>query len=117
MAIMETGETSGGPQRPFKPRMLGLCFKCGAYGHIAKFCDAPRRPYPFTQPAGSSTGYAESLPCCSSVDGFEVMSKVCVDVTALDHGTTVKEGVDRPPAEQVSNCTFRDQVAWGEGTA
>ena len=62
-----------GPQRPFKPRMLGPCFQCGAYGHIAKFCGAPRRPYPFTQPAGSSVGYAESLPCCPSVDGFEVI--------------------------------------------
>ena len=26
-------------------------------------------------------------------------------MTTLDHGTTVKEGVDRPPAEQVGNCT------------
>ena len=38
-------------------------------------------------------------------------------MTTLDHGTTVKEGVDRPPAEQASNFTFGDQVAWGEGLA
>jgi len=38
-------------------------------------------------------------------------------VTTPNHGTTVKEGVDRPPAEQAGICTFGDQVAWGEGTA
>ena len=34
------------PQRQFRPRVLGPCFRCGAYGHIQSTCTAPPRQYP-----------------------------------------------------------------------
>ena len=88
------------PQRPYKPKVLGPCFQCDGYGHIAKFCNVPKKPYPFTQPVVSSAGVSQSAVrsaghslCCQSVDSSVVLSSVCVDeVKLVDH--EVKECVD-----------------------
>ena len=79
--------------------MLGPGFQCGTYGHIAKFCNVPRRLYPLVQPVVSSAEVLQSAAnsaeysCCQSVDGGTATSNVCVNLTKPSHGT-VKEGVD-----------------------
>ena len=62
------------PQRPYRARVLGPCFQCGDYRHVAKFCSGPNRPYPFSQPVVSSavvhepsTGLDELSLCCEIV--------------------------------------------------
>ena len=67
-------------QGQFRPRVLGPCFSCGGFGHLAKTC--PRKSvYPFNQPVVSSA----EVSCCvaESVESQGVNSMVgaCVDST------------------------------------
>ena len=102
--IVETEKTTGDLRGPPKPKTLGPCFQYGAYGHIARFCNVPRRPYPFTQPVVSSAeewppaaSSVECFLCCDGVDGNIAMSKICVNEAKPIHHATIKEGVDGAP--------------------
>ena len=44
-----------------RPRMLGPCFRYGAFGHLAASCTAKERPYSFCQPVVSSAEPAHRL--------------------------------------------------------
>ena len=53
------------PQRNnyYRPRMLGPCFRCGAYGHIQSTCTAPARTYPLVQPVVSTSAEKQVSAC------------------------------------------------------
>jgi len=56
------------PQRQFRPRVLGPCFRCGAYGHIQSTCTALARPYPWLlQPVVSTSAESGSYACVDYV--------------------------------------------------
>ena len=42
------------PQRQTRPRVLGPCFVCGQFGHLARTCPTKGRQYPFYPPVVSS---------------------------------------------------------------
>ena len=56
-----------GPQRQFKPCVLGPCFRCGACGHIQSSCIAPPRMYPLLQPVVSTSAELKVTACVDSV--------------------------------------------------
>ena len=100
------------PQRPYRTRVLGPYFQCGGYGHIAKFCSGPTRPYPFSQPVVSSAVVHEPSPgleelslCCESVKGDIAKStthSVCVnELVGIDQ--VMSEGVDGQSHEHASD--------------
>ena len=67
-------------QGQFRPHVLGPCFGCGRFGHLAKTC--PKNSvYPFNQPVVSSA----EVSCCvaESIESQGVNSMVgaCVDST------------------------------------
>ena len=50
------------PQRPSRPRVLGPCWRCGAYGHIQAHCPMPQgRLYPLLQPVVSTSAEVDKL--------------------------------------------------------
>jgi len=52
------------PQRNYsRPRMLGPCFHCGAYGHLQSTCTATSRPYPLLQPVVSTSAEKKVVVC------------------------------------------------------
>ena len=62
------------PQYRSKPRVLGPCFSCGGYGHLASSCGAKERPYPLCNPLYNPLC---QLVVSSAADVFECMS-TCV---------------------------------------
>jgi len=105
-----------GPQKPFKLKVLGPRFQCGAYGHIARFCNGPRRPYPFMQNHYLLLAQQNLCYIVKCADGCEGMNNVCVNEVTLVHHGTVKESVDWPSVEHASGHMYGDQVAWRDGT-
>ena len=68
------------PQGQYKPRVLGPCFSCGAFGHLAKTC--PKKAmYPFSQPVVSSA----EVSCCvtesAKSQSVDSVDGICVDST------------------------------------
>ena len=55
------------PQQQFKPRVLGPCFRCGAYGHIQATCSVPPRTYPLLQPVVSISAELKVPACVDDV--------------------------------------------------
>ena len=107
------------PQRPNRFRVVGPCFQCGGYGHIAKFCSVTNRPYPFSQSVVSSAEVCEPSPGLAelslshrNVDGIvaskithsvcvnewvgldQVLSKECVDGPSVMHANEDKSILD-----------------------
>ena len=104
------------PMVPQRPRVLGPCFQCGGYGHIAKFCSdrtRPNRPYSFSQPVVSSAEVHEPSPgldelslCCDSVSGVidkSATHSVCVNELVGIDQVMSKESVDGQSHEHASD--------------
>ena len=84
-ARRDVGQTPAMPSSQGRPRVLGPCFRCGVFGHLAAACTAKVKPYPFCQPVVSSAEPALRL--------FE--SNKGVDKVA-DMSAEHKKGVDEP---------------------
>ena len=50
----DVGQAPAVPPSQGRPRVLGPCFWCGAFGHLVATCTAKERSYPFCQPVVSS---------------------------------------------------------------
>ena len=57
----DVGQAPAMPSYQGRPRMLGPCFRCGAFGHLVATCTAKEKPYPFCQPVVSSAEPALGL--------------------------------------------------------
>ena len=62
------------PPSQGRPRLLGPCFRCGAFGHLVATCTAKEKSYPFYQPAVSSAEPALGL-CVSNTSVVKVADK------------------------------------------
>ena len=91
------------PQYLNRPRVLGPCFSCGAYGHLAASCGAKERPYPLNQPVVSSAAdvseFIHQSTCGVCVDNVAAGSArgiECVDeaTTKVSEHVTNGESVD-----------------------
>ena len=82
-----------------RPRMLGPCFRCGVFGHLAASCTAKERPYPFCQPAVSSAEPAHRL--------LESNTSV---VKVADLSAFFKRGVDHQKGVDKSMLKIADPV-------
>ena len=71
------------PQQQFRPRVLGPCFHCGAYGHIQSTCTAPPRQYPLLQPVVSTSAELK-VPAC--VDNVCLCDELYVDNVYMGSG-------------------------------
>ena len=101
----EPPATSSGAMPPSRhpravPGPLGPCWRCGAFGHLAASCTAPKS-YPLSQPVVSSAEV-------STVDKVELSLYVGgVNGVAAEPGTS-------------TNCIVKlkasDQSVWYEGT-
>ena len=87
------------PPSQGRPRVLGLCWCCGAYGHLAVTCTAKEKLYPFCQPVVSS---AEPAPVLFA-------SNVSVD-EAIDMSAEGQKGVNGP-LTRVSDCVMCENQA------
>ena len=50
----DVGQPPAVPIPQIRPRVLGPCFRCGAFGHLAATCPSKEKLYPFCQPMVSS---------------------------------------------------------------
>ena len=84
----DTGQMPALPPSQGRPRVLGPCWHCGAFGHLAVTCTAKEKLYPFCQPVVSS---AEPAPVL-----FE--SNVSVDeaIDMSDMSAEGQKGVNGP---------------------
>ena len=80
-----------GPQRQTRQKVLGPCFTCGGFGHLARTCHYKGRQYPF------------NLPVVSSAD------TTCVTAESRQMSMSM-QGVDNCIDEFVDNCMFESDV-------
>ena len=105
-----------------RPRVLGPCFSCGAYGHLAASCGAKDRQYPWYQPVVSSAAdvfnFVDQSDCGTCVNGTaagstkQSTSGTCVDSLAAgtaDH----KKCVDSLASKTAKHKESVDSLAAG----
>ena len=80
-----------GPQRQTRQKVLGSCFTCGGFGHLARTCHYKGRQYLF------------NLPVVSSAD------TTCVTAESRQMSMSM-QGVDNCINELVDNCMFESDV-------
>ena len=87
-----------------RPRMLGPCFRCGAFGHLAASCTAKERLYPFCQPVVSSAEPAHRL-----LESNTSVVKVA-DLSAIfKRGVNHQKGVDKSMIKIADPVMYDDQ--------
>ena len=67
----DMGQMPTAPPSQARPRVLGSCLRCGAFGHLAATCPAKEKPYSFYQPVVSSAelvGWINSNTCVNKVN-------------------------------------------------
>ena len=92
-----------GPARPPRVPVLGPCFSCGQYGHLARMC--PKKTvYPLSQPVVSKAEMHKSTVYAS---------EGCGQTTVLKDSTSeveVKQGVDQCKVFEVNDLDSVDYV-------
>ena len=98
------------PQRQSKLRVLGPCFRCGAYGHIQATCSAPPRTYPLLQSV-VSTSAESKVPAC--VDDVCMCDELDVDDMCMGSGLfceCVDSTVCHP--KNITACVSREEACF-----
>ena len=78
-ANSSSGAGSLGAHNQARPRVVGHCFRCAAWGHLAANCPAKDKSYPFCQPVVSEADKFKVSVCDSVVSVNSVLS--CDDST------------------------------------
>ena len=76
-AASSSGAGSLGNQNQARPRVVGPCFRCAAWGHLAANCPAKDKLYPFCQSVVRETdkfkvSVCDSVVCVNSILPCEV---------------------------------------------
>ena len=106
------------PQRQIRPKVLGPCFTCGAFGHLAASFPLKGKQYPFGQPVVSSaevtsviSEYSELSMCVQGVDSGTAES--CVPLQCVNDSQSMvdvwdtSEVVDTYPSDGLLVDTAR----------
>ena len=112
------------PQRQIRPKVLGPCFTCGAFGHLAASCPLKGKQYPFGQPVVSSaevtsvlSEYSELSMCVRGADSGTAES--CVPLQCVNDSQSMvdvwdtSEVVDTYPSDGL----LVDMARMGGGSA
>ena len=94
-AASSSGAGSLGNQNQARPRVVGPCFCCAAWGHLAANCPAKDKLYPFCQSVVRETdkckvSVCDSVVCVNSIlpcevnaesadQGVKSLSEICVN--------------------------------------
>ena len=109
-----------GPIRPPRVPVLGPCFTCGQFGHLAKFC--PKKSvYPLNQPVVSKADiHKATVPAsdgCEQALGFEastseVEAKQCVDGYMAPVTVSDTDSANNPGNSSNEPCWESDVKFW-----
>ena len=70
--MMQPSRPPAAPVLP-RPKVIGSCYRCAGWGHLATNCPKGKAPYPFSQPV---VGLADPLNkhdvCVLSVDSTKL---------------------------------------------
>ena len=102
----DAGQPPAVPIPQSRPRVLGPCFRCGAFGHLAATCSSKEKLYPFCQPVVSS---AEPVH-----EWFD--SKTSVNKVA-DMSAEYQESVDGSMIRSSNLVTCKGQPVTSDGLA
>ena len=85
----DTGQAPIVPPPQGRQRVLGPCFRCGAFGHLVATCPAKEKLYPFCQPVVSSAEPVLGL-CESNPSVVKVADTAAEQQTAVNRPSPVR---------------------------
>ena len=100
------------PPSQGRPRVLGPCFRCGAFGHLVATCTAKEKPYPFCQPVVSSAEPVIGL--CESNTGVVKVADMSAEHQRGVDGPTM--GIPNPVMCESLPMTFEISDVVGSGS-
>ena len=100
------------PPSQGRPRVLGPCFRCGAFGHLVATCTAKEKPYPFCQPVVSSAEPVIGL-CESNTGVVKVADMSAEHQRSVDWPTM---GIPNPVMCESLPMTFEISDVVGSGS-